>query len=282
MQDLQSKNVDIWVMDLARGVRTRFTFDAAADVFPVWSPDGSRIVFSSNRKGHYDLYVKNASGAASEELLYEADGDKFASDWSRDGRFIVFTSIDPKGKTKVAIWVLLLFGDRKAFPYLQTQFNEGAGRLSPDGNWLAYQSDETGSYEVYLAPFPGGGGPPPAGSTAVKPPGQAGSGPQGGKWQVSQGGGFQPAWKRDGSSLFYSAPGGKLMEVSVKERGSAVEIGVPHPLFQMALQLPGLFGGRTYTVAPNGQRFLVNALSQTAAPEPLTLVANWTADLKHR
>jgi Tol biopolymer transport system component len=278
-EELQSKNADIWVMDLARGVRTRFTFDPALDEFPVWSPDGSRIAFTSNRKGQFDLYVKNASGSGSEELLYESDGEKAPTDWSRDGRFIVFTFLDPRGKTNFDIWVLPLFGDRKPFPYLQTEFYEGAATFSPDGHWLAYESDETGSYEVYLAPFQGGGGPPPGGRTAVKPLRETGSGPQGGKWQVSQGGGFQPMWKRDGSSLFYLAPGGKLMEVSVKEKGSAVEVGLPHLLFRMPLA-----GGdpydRDYTVAPDGQRFLVNAVPQGSAPESLTLVTNWTAGLK--
>jgi Tol biopolymer transport system component len=260
MRDPQSKDLDIWVMDLARGVRTRFTFDPAADRVPVWSPDGSRIVFGSSRKGHYDLYVKNASGAASEGLLYESDGDKFPRDLSRDGRFIVFDSVDPKGRTNSDIWVLPLFGDRKPFPYLQTEFNEGAATFSPDGHWLAYQSDETGTFEVYAAPFPSGGG---------------------GKWQVSQGGGFQPTWKRDGSSLFYLAPGGKLMEANVNEKGSAVEIGLPHQLFQMASIADGPDVG-AYTVASNGRRFVVNAFLQGSAPEPLTLVTNWTAGLKER
>ena len=280
-QDPQSKNENIWVVDLARGVRTRFTFDPAEDDTPVWSPDGSRIVFSSMRKGHYGLYVKNASGAASEELLYESDVEKYPTGWSRDGRFIAFDSWDPKGKTQSHsdIWVLPLFGDRKPFPYLQTEFGEMAATFSPDGHWLAYQSNETGSYEVYLAPFPSGGGPPGGSPTAVKPLGETGSAQQGGTWQVSQGGGMQPAWKPDGSSLFYLAPGGNLMEVSVKEKGPAVEIGIPHQLFQMTA-ISGEPFRRAYTVAPNGQRFLVNALQQGSASEPLTLVTNWTAGLK--
>jgi len=172
-----------------------------------------------------------------------------------------------------------LFGDRKPLPYLQSQFNELAARFSPDGHWLAYQSDETGSNEVYLAPFPGGGGPPPGGPTAVKPLGETGSGPQGGKWQVSQGGGVEPMWKPDGNSLFYLAPDGKLMEASVKAKGTAVEIGVSRQLFQTPLLVTGP-GGRTYTVAPNGERFLFNGLLQGSAPESLTLVTNWTAGLK--
>ena len=150
-----------------------------------------------------------------------------------------------------------LFGDRKPFPYLQTEFNELSAMFSPDGRWLAYQSDETGGFEVYLAPFPGGSG----------------------NWQVSQGGGVQPTWKRDGGSLFYLAPGGKLMEASVKHKGSSVEVGIPHQLFQMTLISREPFRG-AYTVAPDGQRFLVNIAQQGGAPEPLTLVTNWTAGLK--
>jgi len=117
---------------------------------------------------------------------------------------------------------------------------------------------------------------PPGGAPAVKPPGEKGFGPQGGKWQVSQGGGVQSVWKRDGTSLFYLAPGGKLMEASVKGKGSAVEIGLPHQLFQVPLQFGGAFA-RDYAMAPDGQRFLLNALPQgSSAPEPLTLVTNWT------
>ncbi len=254
-QDPQSKNVDIWIMDLARGVRTRFTFDPAADLSPVWSPDGSRIVFNSARKGRYDLYVKDASGAASEELLYESNGEKTPSDWSRDRRYVAFDVQDPK--TKYDIWVLPMSGDKKPIPFLQTPFNELLGTFSPDGHWLAYESDETGKFEVYVAPFPGPGG----------------------KWQVSQGGGVQPTWKRDGSSVFYLTPEGKLVEVAVKEKGSTVEIGVPHQVFQMPLQAGGPFG-RAYSVAPDGKRFLVNSLPQAPTLEPLTLVANWTAGLR--
>jgi eukaryotic-like serine/threonine-protein kinase len=257
MRDPQSKSLDIWVIDLLRGVRTRFTFDPADDNGAAWSPDGGRVVFGSNQKVHYDLYVKNASGAASEELLYESNTEKWPDDWSRDGRFIVFDSLDTKGKTGHDIWVLPLFGDRKPFPYLQTEFDEGAATFSPDGHWLAYQSDETGRFEVYLAPFPAASG----------------------KWQVSQGGGIQPAWNRDGRSLFYLAPAGKLMEASVRTKGSAVEIGVPRQLFQIE-SIPSSPYDRAYTVAPDRQRFLVNTLLQSGAPEPLTLVTNWTAGLK--
>ena len=234
---------------------------------------------SSVPTGKATTTFTSRTGAASEELLYGSDdGDRYPSDWSRDGRFIVFDFF-PKESAKSDIRVLPLFGDRRPFPYLQTGFNDLAATFSPDGHWLGYASDETGRYEVYVAPFPGRAGPQPGGSTAVKPPAETSSGPQGGKWQVSQGGGFEPRWKRDGGSLFYLAPGGRLMEASVKEKGSALEIGVPRQLFQIA-SVPNGPGDRAYTVAPDGQRFLINALPQGSAPEPLTLVTNWTTGLK--
>jgi eukaryotic-like serine/threonine-protein kinase len=246
-------------------VRTRFTFDSTLHVFPVWSPDGARIVFASSRKGPLDLYVKGASGAGTEEPLYESDASKFPTDWSRDGRFIVFNYIDPKGKTNFDIWVLPLFGDRKPFPFLQTQFSEGDAVFSPDGHWMAYQSDESGSNEIYVAPFLG----QPAAATA---------GPQGGKWQVSQGGGRVPTWQRDGKGLYYLGSEGKLMEAAVTPKGSAVEVGIPHEILRAGFTVLGLFA-RTYDVSPDGKRFLVLTSEETGAT-PLTLVTNWTVGLK--
>jgi len=249
---------DIWLMDLDRGVQTRFTFSPGRNEAPVWSPDGARIAYTSARQSQYNICVKNASGAGSAEPLFESDAMKFPTDWSRDGRYIAIGLLDPKGKTKWDIWMLPLFGDRKPFPYLQTPFNEGDAVFSPDGHWLAYGSDESGSSEIYLSPFPGGGA----------------------KWQVSQGGGVQTHWSRDGASLYYLAPGGKLMEASVKENGSTVEIGTPRQLFQEQMQNP-TGGGETYAVAPDGKRFLVDKAEQGASLL-LTLVANWTGETNNR
>ena len=156
MIDLRSDNCDIWLEDIERAVRTRFTFDPAVDTSPVWSPDGRRSVFASNRKKVLDLYVKDSSGAGNEELLFASDAAKTPSDWSRDGRYVAFTLAGTK--TNHDIWVLPLVGDRKAFPFVETEFEERNAVFSPDGHWLAYQSDASGSYEVYVAPFPGPGG----------------------------------------------------------------------------------------------------------------------------
>jgi Tol biopolymer transport system component len=258
VQDAQSRNIDIWLTDLARGVRTRFTFDPAIDNEPAWSPDGNRIVFASDRKGHYDLYVKDASGAGTEQPLFESEADKAPTDWSRDGRYIAFELEDPKGKNRNDIWVFPLFGDRKPFPFLQTQFDELHAVFSPDGHWLAYESNESGKYEVYIAPFPGAGG----------------------KWQVSQGGGVQPQWSRDGASLFFLASGGKFMQVGVKAKGSAMDIGIPRQLFEARSIAQGGPLGHAYSVAPDGRRFLFNMAQEGGNAVPLTLVVNWTAELK--
>ena len=255
VQDPQSKNVDIWLVDLARGVKTRFTFAPADDDAPVWSPDGSRIAWSSNAKGTLDLYVKSSSGAGDGELLFASDSDKAATDWSRDGRFITFTQLGVNG-TGADLWILPMSGDRKPYELLATQFNEGNGMFSPDGRWLAYQSDESGTDEIYITPFPRASG----------------------KWQVSQGGGEAPSWRSDGLAVYYATPDGRLMEASVTARTSAVEVGTPHE-FSKA-QITG-FGSHNwnYAVVPKGDRVLVVRSVQTA-PTPLTLVTNWSAGLR--
>jgi eukaryotic-like serine/threonine-protein kinase len=256
VSDSSGRSADVWILDLARGVRTRFTFGPDIADSPIWSPDGSRIVYDLIQAGKGDLYVKNASGAGSAETLFKSDANKAPLDWSRDGRYILFTALDPQGKTKYDIWALPLFGDRKPFPFIHSEFEEPDGVFSPDTHWVAFESDESGNYEVYLSPFPQGGG----------------------KWQVSQGGGVQPIWNHNGTALYYLAPGGKLMQVSIQEKGSAVEIGTPHQLFQASIADSGAFG-RAFSVSPDGKRFLVEKQERGSAP-PLTLVANWTAGLK--
>jgi eukaryotic-like serine/threonine-protein kinase len=250
------KNTDVWILDLARGVRTRFTFGPSLADSPVWSPDGSKIVYAIIEKGKGDLYVKNASGAGNAELLFQSDANKSPDDWSRDGRYILFTALDPQGKTKYDLWALPLFGDRKPFAVVQTEFEEPIGMFSPDVKWVAFESNESGNFEVYLSPFPTGGA----------------------KWQVSQGGGVQPIWNRDGKTLYYLAPGGRMMAVNIAEKGAAVEIGTPQQLFQTPMADSDAFG-RAYAVAPDAKRFLVEKSGQIAT-FPLTLVANWTAALK--
>jgi hypothetical protein len=252
--DLARRTRDIWHFDIGRGLRTRFTFDAADELATVWSPDGSRVVFNAFRTGRSDLYQKASSGTGAEELLFGDSVDKFPLDWSPDGRFVLFSSSSSAG-TQADLWVLPLFGDRKPFPFLQTPFNELRGRFSPDGRWVAYVSNDSGRNDVYVAPFPG----------------------RGGKWQISAAGGNFPRWRHDGKEIFYLAPDNTLMSVGVNGAGSAFEAGTIRPLFQAPVSIQARW---MYDVSPDGQRFLVNALAQETTSAPLTLFVNWTALLK--
>jgi Tol biopolymer transport system component len=178
-------------------------------------------------------------------------------DWSLDGRFLLYLQFDPK--TGRDLWVLPLFGERKPFPFINSNFEESQGQFSPDGRWVAYHSNESGRYEVYVQPFPGPGG----------------------KWQISAGGGISPRWCRDAKELFYIAPDGKLMVAQVQTTGQMLEAGAPVALFQT-----GIVGGGTvtprnpqYAVSSDGKRFLINTVDESAA-SPITIVTNWTAGLK--
>jgi Tol biopolymer transport system component len=248
------RNVDLWLSDVTGGNVTPFTFDPANDQFPVWSPDGSRIAWASNREGVFHLYEKAASGAGQDALLLKSDYFKFPTDWSRDGRFIIYREVNPK--TKYDVWVLPVgpqTGDQKPFPFLQTEANETAAVLSPDGQWLAYCSDESGRYEVYVQSFPGGGS----------------------KRQVSSNGGIGPRWRGDGKELFYHAPDGKLMAVAVKG-GASFEADVPVALFEF--RAGGNVISPYFDVTQDGQKFLLSTIVETEAVTPLTVVVNWAAE----
>ncbi len=248
---------DIWVLELARGTPTRFTFDPAVEISPIWSPDGTRIVFSSDREGPMNLYQKAASGAGNDELLLKSDDLKAAVDWSADGRLILYQDVGPK--TTFDLWVLPLSGDRKPYPFLQTDFAEQQGRFSADGKWVAYTSNESGTSQVYVRSFLSSGG----------------------KWQISTNGGAQPQWRRDGRELFYISADRKLMAVDVRGNGSTFNVGVPKALFDLLIQTPGLPGPRnSYVAAGDGQRFLVVSVPEERLTTPTTVVMNWTAGLK--
>jgi len=244
---------DIWIYDVTRGLRTRFTFDPADEQASLWSPDGSRVVFNSRRKGHMDLYQKAGSGAGAEEMLLEDNLEKTPRSWSPDGRSILYGSAG--GATGNDLFVLPLSGDRKPVPYLATRFGETFGQSSPDGRWVAYASNESGRQEIYVAPFPGPGG----------------------KWQISTGGGNWPRWRRDGAEIFYQAPDNSLMVAAVNGKGTSFEVGAVKPLFETravtGLRFP-------YDVSADGQRFLINTLPEQATSAPITLVLNWTAGLR--
>ncbi|MCI0402089.1 MAG: hypothetical protein L0212_01015, partial [Acidobacteria bacterium] len=260
--EIRSGNIDLWLHDVTRGIKTRFTFDALNDLFPVWSPDGSRIVFGSDRKGNWDIYQKASSGAGPEEVLLETPAGERPSSFSPDGRFIAYSYRQSKGMAIEGpddIWIFPTFGDRKPFPFLQSDFDEDWPQFSPDGRWIAYESDESGTDEVYVAPFSGSGGrPTPAG-----------------KLQVSTAGGRLARWRRDGQELFYLAPDGKLMGAEIRLKSPTLEVGAVRALLQVRPMGQGLF----YDVSADGQRFLVSTQEQQS-PSPITLVVNWRADLK--
>lgn len=254
-------NLDIWALDGSR--MSRITIEAAADFFPLWSPDGTRIVFRSNRSGAGDLYLKLASGAGSEELLLASDQLKTPTGWSADGRFLMYMSNDPQ--TGMDLWVMPMDGDRKPFVFLKTPFREAYGAFSPNSQWVAYQSNVSGRSEIYLRPFIAPGTRPAAETTGADSQQQ----------QVSTTGGISPLWRSDGKELYYLNNEGALMSVPITIKGSTIEQGAPVQLFRTHISGGGVDAqqGRQYSVAPDG-RFLVNMELSNAAG-PITLIQNW-------
>ncbi len=243
---------DIWLLDVARGVPSRFTFRTGLSADGVWSPDGTRLVFQSDNTA---LYVKPVSGAGNEELLTRTGINARPSDWSRDGKFIVYTQF--AGNRGSDLWLLPMEGEHKPVPYLQTPFNETGAQFSPDGKWMAYASNESGPPQVYVQPIPATGA----------------------KWQVSAAGGDQPRWRRDSKELFYVSADQKLMAAPVKS-GSTFEAGSPQALFDIQPIYGPLAGRFAYQPAADGQRFLVLANVGGSAAPPITVVLNWQAGLK--
>jgi len=266
--DPLSSTREVWLHDLSRDIRTRFTFDPADDSYPTWSPDGSRVAFVSNRRGGWDLYEKASDGTGREQPMLTSPEAKIPSDWSFDGKFINYTQFDLRSLGD--LWILPLTGDRKPFPALQTEFNEWGGQFSPDGRWLAYTSNATGKLEAYVEPF--GGRPAPESARTASGPG--------GKWLVSTNGGSHPRWRRDGKELFYLVPDGKLMAVAVKA-GSTFDAGVPRVLFETRVPRAAIaLLVSPYAVSADGQRFLIQTTSREATSSSVTVVLNWTAGLK--
>jgi Tol biopolymer transport system component len=252
MQRLDGGEIDIWLMDLARGVPC-FYLRPGSRRQPGVVALGTQVVFSSAESVRsISPYRKVSSGAGTQEL-FKSDVTKESTDWSKDGRFIVFQADDPK--TGTDLWVLPLFGEGKPYPLLHTEFNEVPGFFSPDGRWLAYTSNESGRNEVYVQTFP----------------------QTGGKWLISSGGGAQPHWGGDGKELFYVAPDRTLMAVEVNA-ASTFETGAPKPLF--ATQVNGYNAPNRYVVSADGQRFLVNSPAGEVNQTPITVVLNWANTLK--
>ncbi len=255
-------NEDLWLYEIARKVWTRFTFDPSTDGWPTWSPDGATIVFSSAKKGTPNLFQRAASGEGSEEVLLETNQPIFSTDWSRDGKFLAYHSADLKKGND--IWILPMSpdpkrasGERKPFPFLETEFGEGRPVFSPDGRWIAYQSNESGRAEVYIRPFPGPGG----------------------KWQVSTNGGTHPRWRSDGKELFFLGSD-KIMAAEIRLGSSVVNVGILTALFPAAAISTG--GRDGYDVTGDGQRFLVSTHGNEGVSSPVTLVVYWVGEIKKK
>jgi Tol biopolymer transport system component len=247
--DPSTRTSDIWLHNFDRGIRTRLTSGPASAADPVWSPDGKHIVFGSNRKHQADLYRKPAGGGV-EDAVIEEEGFRVADDWSPDGRFLAMELREPKGERKVSLSVLPLSGG-KITTYLRRGTSTGDSRFSPDGRWLAYTSDESGRYEIYVGAFPGPGA----------------------RWQISSEGGVQPRWRRDGKEIYYLSSDLRLMSVEIRLSGDALEPGIPVLLFEPH-PLPSI-----YDASADGQRFLFLP-SGAEQSQPITLVQNWASGSK--
>ncbi len=244
---------DIWMFDTTRGVRTRFTFDSAEERSAIPSPDGRRVVFNSQRDGALELFEKAASGAGTETLILKDGRSKDPMDWSTDQQYLLYRVT---GDTRSNdIWVLPMTGEKKPFPLIATPFDDNYARISPDGRWVAYTSNESGRYEVYVAPFPGGGS----------------------KSQVSNAGGAFPRWRQDGREIFYMSQDGRVHAAAVSADASDFAVGAVSTLFKFTQpNAPGY----PYAVTGDGQRFLVN--TNVAPPTPITVLVNWTNLLQSR
>jgi Tol biopolymer transport system component len=262
--DVSRRARDIWIHDLVRGVRTRFTLNQGDNWVAVWSPDGTRLAFSANVGSLLDVFEKSADGAGSETRIAEASGNnKFVRDWSPDGSALLYVNGRSRSPTGNDIWVLPVGTPGTPKPFVMTRFNENEPRFSPDGRWVAYISDESGQNEIYVTPYPGPGG----------------------KWQVSKAGGVDPAWGRNGRTLFY-LEGTSLIEVAVTPRGNTFDVGTAQQLFDARFRSENYLGqgvGRVFEVSPDGQRFLIDIVENDAASQtPITVITNWTSMLSAR
>ena len=240
---------DLYLLDILRDATTRFTTDGANEQFPVWSPDSAQIVFSSNQTGFYNMYLKPASGIVGERLFAKASSNPYANDWSRDGKTIIYSNADPS--TQGDIWRTNADGSGEPVPFVKTAAHEEAAKLSPDGHWLAYTSNETGATEVFIQRFPEGGD----------------------KLQVSTSGGSEPQWRADGLELYYVTSSWRLAAVQIG-RGGSLTLGRASTLFETYVDTSfGALGQEHCAPSGDGQRFLVNVLPDV--PPTVVLMQHW-------
>jgi len=246
----------VWLYDLTRETLTRFTFDGTLNLNTVWTPDGKRIAFQSNKDGPPNIYWQRADGSGGLERLTSSEFVQFPISMSPDGQLLAYGEINTT--TGYDLWVLRL-KDHQAMPFLRTPFTESVPQFSPDGHWLAYISNESGRYEVYVQPYPGPGG----------------------KWQISTDGGTEPVWNPNGRELFYR-DGSKMMSVEISTQ-SGFTTGKPRMLFE-GPYVPSPATTPNYAVSSDGQRFLMLKFVEAAegAPTQINVVLNWYEELKRR
>jgi Tol biopolymer transport system component/tRNA A-37 threonylcarbamoyl transferase component Bud32 len=248
--------VNLWAVDLSRGTLSRLTFGNGVSIWGVWSPDGSEIAFARQKSRGWDLYRTSTTGASPEARILSSDVGAWPDDWSRDGAYLLYEADGPG--TRNDLWVLPMKGGGKAFPYIQAPFDQGHAQFSPDGRFIAYASNESGRYEVYVQTFP----------------------KLTGKWQISTGGGDQPCWRADGRELFYMRLDRTLMSVDVKT-AAGFEAALPVALFEAKAQTVAIGSSRDhYLVSDDGQRFLVDTIVDGVNHSPIQMVLNWTTAFK--
>ena len=250
--DLASGNIDIWIYDVRRGIRTRLTFDSTISIAPCWSPDGNRIAFTSHGDSIWETYIKDASGAQPARRVAATPRNTYVTCWSPDASYLAYIIPDSSGKNDIGI--LDLEQDSVIRRFTETPFKEVPQDFSSDGRWLAYTSDESGGDEVYVTSFPN-----PTG-----------------KWQISLAGGTRPRWGAKDTELYYVDESDRIMVAQVDGSGPSLTVGEVTPLFEAR----GFRTGSFYDVSMNGQRFLVNLLPRSTEQVPLKLVLNWPEELK--
>jgi len=254
-------SVDAWTLDLASGRKSRVTSDAGADYSPIWSPNGRTLGFTSYRAGRGQIYRRDLDVVAEDILIQEAGLEQQLSDWSKDGRYLLYLQLESVGEGRplaADLWALALGDTPVPIRVTNTTFAEVNARLSPDGQWVAYESNELGRLEIYVQAFPG--------------PGR--------RQVVSVGGGRTARWKPDGTELFYLTPSGDLMAVPVASSGEASPFGAPTRLFHANVEFTqGLGLGRILNVSPDGRRFLLRVVPADRVPPPIVVVHDWATRL---
>ena len=250
---LEGRAPDIWSLDLERDVATRLTFSEGPDFAAVWSPDGESVVFASRRGGQSNVWRKSAEGTREAEQVTESDHFQVPSSWSADGRYLLIN--EDGSQTEMDLMVLDVEAGTVE-PYLQTEFNEESGEFSPNGRWIAYESDESGKNEIYVRPFP------------MAP----------GKWRVSSEGGIDPVWSPDGGVLFYRGADKKFYSAAVTVEGEGLRVGTVQALFDDHFDS---YRGRSYDIAPDGSFLFMAAEGAMVEKRDLPiLVFNWFAELE--